>query len=168
MTKRDIRDHEELKLRSFQIQISDKDLKNLSELCGRSGITIQELFETFVGDFVRGSFYSGSDEAGLIDRWYDRHCFDLVNKDSLLLHILKCGSVDTADDFLTAWDERAYYREHPEEEIPDVRWWEDEISSILDGYKKEPTEDDVKPVREWLDEYLKIADSAEAVEDTQS
>jgi predicted DNA binding CopG/RHH family protein len=44
-TKRDIRDHEELKLRSVPVRISDKDLRALAEKCGGSGITIQELFE---------------------------------------------------------------------------------------------------------------------------
>lgn len=169
MTKRDIRKADEkLKLRSFQFLISDNDLEHLAEICGRSGITITELFETFVGDITRGVHYSGSDEAAFIDRWFDRHCFDLVNKDSLLVHILNNSyRVDVVDDFLTCWDEKAYYKEHPEEEIPDSHWWEKELANILNGFKREPTEDDVKIVREWWEEYQRVNDSAEVVDDTQ-
>lgn len=162
-TKRDIRDHEELKLRSVPVRISDKDLRALAEKCGGSGITIQELFETFVGDLTGGTFYSGSDESMYADQWYERHGFSWMNEDSLLSHLMRYGSADSVEDFLTAWDERAYYKDHPEEEVPEDQWWEDDLTDLLDGYKGEPTEDDIKTVREWLEEFQKLSDSSEEV-----
>lgn len=162
-TKRDIRDQEELKLRSVPVRISDKDLKALSEKCGRSGITVQELFETFVGDLICGSFYSGSDESMYADQWYDRHGFSWMYEDDLLPHLLGWGSADSVDEFLTAWDERAYFKDHPEEIDPEDQWWEDEIKEALEGFKREPTENDIKCVREWLEEFRRLSDSSEEV-----
>lgn len=162
MEKRDIRDHEELKLRSVPVRISDKDLKALAEKCGRSGISIQELFEVFVGDLICGSFYSGSDESMYADQWYERHGFSWMNEDSLLSHILSSGSADSVDEFLTAWDERAYYKDHPEE-IEEDQWWEDDLRDYLEGYKGDPTEDDIKSLRDWLEEFRKLSDSSEEV-----
>lgn len=162
MEKRDIRKTEELKLRSVPVRMSDSDLKYLAEKCGRSGITVQELFEVFVGDLINGSFYSGSDESMYADQWYERHGFSQMYEDSLLSHILSCGSAGYIEDFLTAWDERAYYKDHPEE-VPEDQWWEGDLTDLLDGYKGEPTEDDIKTVREWLEEFQKLSDSSEEV-----
>lgn len=158
-TKRDIRKTEELKLRSVPVRMSDSDLKALSEKCGRSGISVQELFETFVGDLIGGTFYSGSDESMYADQWYERHGFSWMNEDSLLSHILSYGSADTVDDFITAWEERAHFKDHPEElEEDQDQWWEDDIRDTLEGYKGEPTEDDIKSLREWLDEFRKLSE----------
>ena len=158
MTKMDIRKTEELKLRSVPVRMSDSDLKALSEKCGRDNISIQELFETFVGDLISGSFYSGSDESMYADQWYDRHGFSWMNEDSLLSHLLRYGSADTVEDFITAWDERAYLRDHPEEVDPEAdQWWEDEIKDALEDFKGDPTEDDIKSVREWLEELRKLS-----------
>ena len=163
MEKRDIRKTEELKLRSVPVRMSDSDLKYLAEKCGRSGISVQELFEVFVGDLINGSFYSGSDESMYADQWYERHGFSWMNEDSLLSHILSYGSADSVEDFLTAWDERAYYKDHPEEIDPEDQWWEDELTDLLEGYKGEPTEDDIKSLRDWLEEFRKLSDSSEEV-----
>lgn len=160
-TKRDIRDQEELKLRSVPVRISDKDLRDLAEKCGRSGITVQSLFETFVGDLIGGSFYSGSDESSLADQWYERHGFTWMNKEELLPHLLECGSVGTVVEFLEAWDEEAYLKDHPEEADPDDQWVKDGIKEALEGFKREPTEDDIKCVREWIEEFGRLSDGSE-------
>ena len=158
MTKMDIRKTEELKLRSVPVRMSDSDLRALSEKCGRSGITVQELFETFVGDLINGSFYSGSDESMYADQWYDRHGFSWMYEDSLLSHLLRYGSAGSVEDFLTAWDERAYFKDHPEEEVPEDQWWEEDIRDALEDFKGDPTEDDIKAVREWLEELRKLSE----------
>ena len=163
MEKRDIRKTEELKLRSVPVRMSDSDLKYLAEKCGRSGITVQELFEVFVGDLINGSFYSGSDESMYADQWYDRHGFSWMYEDSLLSHLLRYGSAGSVEDFLTAWDERAYFKDHPEEEVPEDQWWEEDIKDALEDFKGDPTEDDIKSVREWLEEFRRLSDSPEEV-----
>ena len=163
MTKRDIRKTEELKLRSVPVRMSDSDLKFLSERCGRDNISIQNLFETFVGDLINGSFYSGSDEWLYANQWYDRHGFGYSwdHKESLLSHLLRYGSVDTVDDFITAWDERAYLRDHPEKVDPEAYpWWEDDIKEALEDFKGDPTEDDIKVVKEWLEEFQRLSESS--------
>ena len=160
--KTDIRKmDQDLKLRAVPVRIPDDDLRALAEKCGRDGITIQELFEVFVGDLIGGAFYSGSDESMYADQWYDRHGFSWMNEDSLLSHILSYGSADSVDEFLTAWDERAYYKDHPEEEVPEDQWWEDDLTELLDGYKGEPTEDDIKILRDWTEELRRLSDSSE-------
>lgn len=156
-TKIDIRKADEnMPLRLVPVRISDKDLKILAEKCGRDGITVQELFEVFVGDLIGGVFYSGSDEGMYADQWYDRHGFSWMNEGCLLSHLLEYGSASAVEDFLDAWGERAYYKDHPEE-IEEDRWWEEEIKEALEGFKREPIEDDIKYVRGWLDEFRRLS-----------
>lgn len=163
-TKIDIRKADEnMPLRLVPVRISDKDLKTLAEKCGRDGITVQELFEVFVGDLIGGVFYSGSDEGMYADQWYDRHGFSWMNEDSLLSHILDYGSASAVEDFLDAWDEREYYKSHPEDMDPEeYQWWESDITETLEGFKGVPTEDDIKGLRIWLDEFRRLSGSLEA------
>ena len=161
--KIDIRKADEnIPLRSVPVRISDKDLKALAEKCGRDGITVQELFEVFVGDLTGGVFYSGSDEGMYADQWYDRHGFSWMNEDILLSHLLDYGSASSVEEFLSAWDEREYYKSHPEEADPEeYQWWEDDIAEALDGFKRSPTEDDINTLRSWLDEFRMLSGQPE-------
>lgn len=156
MKKRDIRRNEELKLRSIQMNLSDRDLLQLAEKCGRSGISIQDLFEIFVGDLIGGTFYSGSDESVLANQWYERHGFSWMNEGELLSHILKQGDAAEVVDFLESWDEVAYLKDHPDEAGPEDQWLHDGIEDTLEGFEREVTEEDIKKVREWVNEYGRI------------
>ena len=157
MTKRDFRRNEELKLRTIPVLMSDRDLKRLLVKCGKSNITIQELFETFVGDLVHGTFFSGSDESMYANDWYDRHGFSWIYEDSLLAYLLRYGSPNTVDDFITAWEEREYHKDHPEEYSSKCdRWWDKDIKEALEYFDGEPTEDDIKKTKEWLENYERM------------
>jgi len=156
MKKRDIRRNEELKLRSIQMNLSDRDLLQLAEKCGRSGISIQDLFEIFVGDLIGGTFYSGSDESSLADQWYERHGFTWMNEKELLPSLLKRGSLADVVEFLESWDELTYLKDHPDEAGPEDQWLHDGIEDTLEGFEREVTEEDIKKVREWVNEYGRI------------
>ena len=60
--------------RIIKINLSGSDCNRLSELCGRYGLTIEELFKNFIGDLVDGDYSNGSDERLYIKSWFDR-CF---------------------------------------------------------------------------------------------
>lgn len=157
MIARDIRKNEELKQRLIPVRISDNELEALAVKCGSDNITIQELFEVFIGDLINGTFYSGSDESDYIDQWYDRHGFSWMDRDTLLSHLLSDGTPDTVDDFITAWDEKMYLKEHPEEVDPETEpWWDIEIEEALEYFEGNPTDDDIKEVKEWLKNYKKL------------
>ena len=141
---------QELKLRKISCRITDDDLRALMERCGRNGLKVQDLFEVFIGDLIGGSFYSGSDEGDLADQWFDRHGFSWMDE-SLLKHILERGSADEVDRFVWTWDARKV-----EEDSEEIRWMDEDISDILEGWKGDPTEDEIQKLREWLKEYEEL------------
>jgi len=151
------RRNEPLKERTISIRITDSDLQALSEKCGRHGILIKDLFEIFVGDLIGGSFYSGSDEGDLADRWFDRHGFSF-GENSLLHHLLNYGDATIVGTFLEAWNEKKYYDEHPEEisdiyDDGEIPWFTEEIEDDTSEWSGEITDEEIEKIKKWMLEY---------------
>ncbi len=141
---------------NINLDLSEEEVKNLKEFSAERGLTVKELMENFVSDLVGNG--NGSDERDLAYEWADRCWFSHNPEEcmTLLEYLRKEG--EDVDDFLTALDERDYYKEHPdeEEEKPD---WVDEDASTADkliedflAKTKSNITEEIAKCREWLKE----------------
>lgn len=156
-----------LKERSFKVRVSDTDMETLAQICGQNGLTPQGLFEVFIGDLTGGDFCSGSDEAGLIDDWIERHHFTWDEDNSLLWWIFnEGGGLDMVKDVVLDYEEKKLYEENPEEyengmKKPIVKWWDDDLDNIAEMYGGEVNETELQKVKDWLDKYHSFAEGGE-------
>lgn len=63
---------EELKKRTFTLELTDDDVTRLANKAASAGMSMGELLASFVGDLVCGSHTNGSDERMLAQSWFDR------------------------------------------------------------------------------------------------
>lgn len=143
-----------IKERIFKLKLSDADCERISKLAGKSGLTIGELLENFIGDLVDGTFSNGSDERDRADQWYERcwfsHRFDGEEDSELLGFMLNWGY--DIDDFLTAVDEKEYFENNPQElaeEVVDLEeeeklWFIGVIDEVINPYLEKNPDADIK------------------------
>lgn len=149
--------------RIIKINLSGSDCDLLSELCGRYDLTIEELFENFVGDLVDGDYSNGSDERLYIKSWFDR-CFKEA-QDTLLSYLINQYDVyeflqliDSIAEAEQAWED---YKINPDryeaEEIEflqeNLGFWKEQRHDMLAEWNDEHPEADEKKeiemVRKW-------------------
>ena len=151
---------ETIKERTIKLKLSDADCDRLLKKVGEHGLTVAELIENFIGDLVDGTYTNGSDERMFAQDWFDRCYFGMFPEDTLLRHLLRYDY--DVDDFLTAWDEREHYQEHPEEyteekedlEEDEELWFEEDLAEMLDGWEIEEGQEMSKEI-EHCREFLK-------------
>lgn len=150
-----------IKERTIKLQLSDADCDRIAEKAGKAGLTVAELLQNFIGDLVGGTYSNGSDERDYADRWFDRCWFGMFPENTLLRHLLEWGY--DVDDFVSAWEEKKYAEEHPEEfeeERADFVegerfWFEEEVEYGMEDWKSDgelDMEKEVEICRKWLAE----------------
>ena len=148
-----------IKPRTITIDLSDADCERISDQAARYGLTVGELLKNFIGDLVDGTYSNGSDERMYAEQYCQRCWYSWMNE-NLLSHL---HSYSNVDDFLTAWDEKLYAAEHPEEYEEDRAdlqegeklWFEAEIEEALEDWKpdyKVNMDDEIAICRKWLAE----------------
>ena len=80
-----------VKERRITVKMSDSDCDRLARKCGKSGITIGELIQSFIGDLIDGTYSNGSDERDYADKWFERCWFGMFPEPTLLNHLLNNG-----------------------------------------------------------------------------
>lgn len=143
---------ETIKERTIKLQLSDADCDRIAEKAGKAGLTVAELLQNFIGDLVGGTYSNGSDERDYADRWFDRCWFGMFPENTLLRHLLEWNY--DVDDFVTAWEEKEYAEEHPEEfeeERADFVegerfWFEEEVEYAMEDWKPDGEPDMKKEV----------------------
>lgn len=157
---------ETIRERSITIKLSDADCERLARKCGECGMAIAQLFENFVGDLVDGTYSNGSDERMHANEWFDRCWFAWTNKETLLRYLTEAEH--DVEDFLIAYDEKGYYKEHPEEYEIEIEeeggyenlWFNVEYREYTEEFiEKNPNADmekEIEACRSWLEEFKKI------------
>lgn len=151
--------------RTITLRLSDADCERIARKAGEGGLTVGELLENFIGDLVGGTYTNGSDERMYAQDWFERCWFGGCPGNTLLRHLLERG--EDVDDFLTAYDEKIHYAEHPEEyaeEIAELEageklWFAEEVDAALGGWMPEAggdMEKEVELCRKWLAEYQQL------------
>lgn len=97
MTMREQQEKEiaSIKERTFELRLSDEDVKRLWEKAGRVGMTAGELLTSFVGDLVDGTYSHGSDERMYAEQWFDRCGFSYMADKTFMRYLLEYGELDS-------------------------------------------------------------------------
>lgn len=115
-----------IKERTFELRLSDEDVKRLWEKAGRVGMTAGELLTSFVGDLVDGTYSHGSDERMYAEQWFDRCGFSYMADKTFVRYLLEYGELDS---LLQSVDTLAGYAEEKkalETELQDESYpWND-------------------------------------------
>ena len=80
-----------VKERRITVKMSDSDCDRLARKCGKSGITIGELIQSFIGDLIDGTYSNGSDERDYADKWFESCWFGMFPEPTLLNRLLNNG-----------------------------------------------------------------------------
>ena len=80
--------------RTFNLNLSDDDVRRLYEKAAEASITPEELIENFIADLVFGTHTNGSDERMRAREWFERCWFSLDNYGSFLAYLVKTIEYD--------------------------------------------------------------------------
>lgn len=156
-----------IKERTITLKLSDADCERLAKKCGKSGLTISQLFENFAGDLVDGTYSNGSDERMYAEQWFNRCWFAHPYEETLLKELLEWDR--DIEDFIIVCDEKKYFEEHPEEyedeledqDIEDLSFNEDYryyTEEFLEKYPDADMEKEINLCRRWLEALNKFKD----------
>lgn len=80
--------------RTIEINLSDADVKRISEKAEGHGLTVAELIKNFIGDLVDGTYSNGSDERMYANEWFNRCYFGAVPDYTFLKYLIEQGDVE--------------------------------------------------------------------------
>lgn len=166
-----------IRKRTLELELSDADVRRISEKAGGCGLTVEELIQSFIGDLVYGTYSNGSDERMYAQQWFERCGFDYFSEQSFLRYLILMGGLDCV---LENWDEMQRQKaelkdmeanletidpDDKEYALGEIRYCSEEI----DGYWREYAErentahgtldGEMKVVLEWRERYNKILES---------
>ena len=141
--------------RNLTLNLSDADVKRISETSGRVGLTVAELLQNFIGDLVHGTYSNGSDERMYANQWFNRCWFAYGASDSLLQKLLKQGEgLNGVERFLAAVD--------------DLFLAESDLADAEDDEERQCCQEDIAEFKEdvayYTDQYPQMTDLAAEVE----
>lgn len=93
-----------IRKRTIELELSDADIKRISEKAGAHGLTVGKLLENFIGDLVCGTYSNGSDERDLAGQWFERCWFGMFPDMTFLNYLIEWGGLD---EVLEAYDDIA-------------------------------------------------------------
>ena len=134
---------ETIKERTFELKLSDADVKRLASKAAVAEITMEQLLTSLIGDLVDGTYSNGSDERDMAEQWFERCGYGCDKR--TLLH------------FLIENDEIEYFlerREWAEECREEVELWEKDLTAANEKWS-EIVDKDNKPCYKSVDEYIK-------------
>ena len=149
--------------RTIEINLSDADVKRISEKAEGHGLTVEELLKNFIGDLVDGTYSNGSDERMYANEWFDRCYFGAVPDYTFLKYLIEQDDVERVIEALKFIEEGKQEIAEIEEEIAKIeaRLNDKECEEI--SYDKEWLEwkkgilqdeqDDIASFKETIDNY---------------
>ena len=144
---------EELKKRTFTLELTDDDVTRLANKAASAGMSMGELLASFVGDLVCGSHTNGSDERMLAQSWFDRCGFSYTtDADKTLIQYMCSGlSVTDIECFVANISEIESIKEDIQETEkqlanPEAEKWQDFITVSKNGEE---------PAYKTLDDFIK-------------
>jgi len=153
--------------RNLKLNLSDADIKRISDTAGRVGLTVTELLQNFIGDLVHGTYTNGSDERMYANQWFDRCWFsmDFIYENSTFLRFLLGYNGYDIGDAIANWkdineyknsddeDEREIYAES-QESLTEI--FTDFLNQLADMHQKPTLEEAMTEVIKWHDEYQQL------------
>lgn len=133
-----------IKKRTFILPLSDAEVTRLYKLCGKAGLSPEELLASFVGDLVCGIHTNGSDEREYALGWFERCGFEYTAEKNLR-YLLNLGEEEAVIECC--------------QELQDLK---DELrDELLDEASLEEIHLEIKQKSEWLQqiwtEYLRVS-----------
>lgn len=170
-----------IRKRKLELELSDADVKRISQKAGAVGLTVAELLQNFIGDLVCGTYSNGSDERMYAEQWFDRCGFSFFPDFTFLRYLVEWGGVDEVitlwEDILEAKEEIAHLTQHPEEAEPDeiagyqedIEYWQEQLNDFWNEYTKQTKEytpgtleEEMNKVLQWRESYQAFLGSEEA------
>lgn len=171
-----------IRKRKLELELSDADVKRISEKAGAAGLTVAELLQNFIGDLVCGTYSNGSDERMYAEQWFDRCWFGSFSDFTFFRYLVEWGGgVDEAvalwEDMQEAKEEIARLTQHPEEAEPDeiaqyqedIDYWQEQLNDYWKEYTEQKKEyqpgtldEEMKKVLQWREAYQAFLGSEEA------
>lgn len=163
-----------IRKRTLELELSDADVRRISEKAGACGLTVANLIENIIGDLICGTYSNGSDERMYANQWFERCEFSLCYEHNFLNYLIWIGGLDCV---LENWDEMqrqkaelADMEANPEDLDPDdkeyaleeIRYCSEEIDDYWREYAaRENTahgtlDDEMKAVLEWRERYNQL------------
>lgn len=155
---------ETIKARNIILNLSDADVKRISEKAGRVGFTVSKLLENFIGDLVGGTYSNGSDESMYADQWFERCWFSWMNGYTFLKYLI---DYDDVEDTVIDWNEIKYYKEleflddYDKQTLEELEERMNDKFEEFEGQRKVEDErvtlaDEMERVINWWNEYEQI------------
>ncbi len=171
---------EEMYSEDITVKLHEEDFKKLLHLCGRHGLTIEELVNSFLNDLIWGRQTNGSDERDLAKGWFDRCWFGSFCDMTLLRWLI--DEHDDVKGFVSAYrnkndamrrlgeavlhkDDSEYHDTFYDECKDDASDWEETYDDYINDFVKEcPSKPkmsyelykDVHDVIKWYEKYEDI------------
>ena len=148
--------------RTFEVPISDADMKRFVKLAATRGLAPARILQNFVWDLLDGTYCNGPEDHQNAQAWFEHCNFHNFPRKPLLLSLLDhCYDPKT---FLTVWELHQEYLKDPEKfcrELHEVydptkpTWNETFLQEMLDEWQPECTPDlelEVQIIKEYLDD----------------
>lgn len=165
-----------IRKRKLELELSDADVKRISEKAGAAGLTVSELLQNFIGDLVCGTRTNGSDERMYAEQWFDRCGFVSFSDYTFFRYLVEWGGVD---DVITLWEdiqeakeEIDFLTQHPEKAEPDeiagyqedIEYWQEQLNDYWNKYTQQTyttgtLAEEMNKVIEWWQEYRRFLES---------
>lgn len=162
-----------IRKRTLELELSDADVKRISEKAGAHGLTVGKLLESFIGDLVCGTYSNGSDERDLAGQWFERCWFGMFPDFTFLHYLIEWGGgvenvLELWDDIQSGKEEIADMEAHPEDYEPDEKaamqedmgYWQEQLSDYWKEYaghkmeyKHGTFEEEMSKVLQWREAY---------------
>lgn len=99
--------------RKVTLELTDVEVRELTELAARADMTAGELLSAFVHDLCRSEWRNGSDESDRAEDWYDRTGFAYGSM-SLAANLVQEEGIGGIITLVDALESQQMYREDPE------------------------------------------------------
>lgn len=151
--------------RKVTLELTDVEVRELTELAARADMTAGELLSAFVHDLCRSEWRNGSDESDRAEDWYDRTGFAYGSM-SLAANLVQEEGIGGIINLVDALESQQLYREDPEE----VDGNEEELEFVCDIEKAvenlpkgSDREEQLQKCRRIMEEFRWMNEKGEAV-----
>lgn len=165
---------ETIRKRVLELNLSDADVKRISEKAGAVGLSVAGLIENFIGDLVCGTYSNGSDERMYAEQWFERCGFGMFPEYTFLRYLVEWGGgvesvIDLWEDMQSAKEDIADIEADPDEKAAyeeDIRYWQEQLDEYWNEYTEQRKDEnqrtfdeEMKTVIEWWQEYQRLLES---------
>lgn len=142
--------------RKVTLELTDVEVRELTELAARADMTAGELLSAFVHDLCRSEWRNGSDESDRAEDWYDRTGFAYGSM-SLAANLVQEEGIGGIITLVDTLESQQMYREDPES-------WKEELEKAVENLPKgSDREEQLQKCRRIMEEFRWMNEKGEAV-----